>query len=245
VAQSGAVELAVSNRTFEKEIMMSGLRNRSVRIVVGVAGLLLVCVHGGAAAGAADDVAQVLLAAASPYEDMVGPALAGDDAGLTKMLSNADGQAGTVRKALPPAAAEQFDELLAAIHKSVAARDHYATAEGAVRVFKLLVDNVPPASLKVPREVSLMDYAGFKLQVLAAAKQPDWEAMRKTASEASASWNAIKGKVSDKRVRDTVNSTIAGMERAAKAENLAMIQFAAEIDLDLVDVLEGHFEGKH
>ena len=69
--------------------------------------------------------------------------------------------------------------------------------------------------------------------------------MRKTAAEAAASWKAIMNKVSDKRVRDTVNSTLAGMEKAAKIENLPMIQFAAQIDLDLVDVLEGHFESKH
>lgn len=224
---------------------MSVMQKKSGWIALGLAAFLVLWLHRPCVA--ADDVAktnQILLSATSPFEDMVGPALSGDDAGLAKMLPEADGQAAGVKRALPPAAVSQFEELLASLHKSVAAKDHYATADGAVRVFKLLVDNVQPGGLKIPKEVSLLDYAGFKLQVLAAAKQPDWDAMQKATTEAAASWNAIKAKVTDKRVRDTVDSTIAGMEKAVKIENLPMVQFAAQIDLDLVDVLEGHFQSK-
>src|SRR5437899_2271221 len=113
--------------------MMNISRARSGWIALGLAGFLLACLQVHAAA--ADDLAQsnqTLLSATSPFEDMVGPALSGDGAGLAKVLSAADAQAAAVRKALPPTAAPQFDELLASIHKSVAARDHYAAAEGAV-----------------------------------------------------------------------------------------------------------------
>ncbi len=215
---------------------MSMIRTRW--IILGFASAVIFCLHASA------DDAKPLLSATSPFEDMIGPALSSDDAELAKCLMAADGQSASVKKALPADAVARFDELLKSIHQSVAAKDHYATADGAVNTFKLLVDHVKPDGLKVPKEVSLMDYAGFKLQVLAAARQADWDAMRKTAADAASSWNAIKSQVSDKRVRDTVNSAIAGMGQAAKFENLAMIQFAAQIDLDLVDVLEGHFESK-
>ena len=187
---------------------------------------------------------ETLLRASSPFEDMVGFALAKNDAGVTKSLTAADSKAAAVRDALPAAATGQFDTLLQAIHKAAAAKEHYAVAVSAVEVFRLLIDNLEAGSLKVPKEVSLLDYAGFKLHVLGAAPQPDWGAMRRIVDDAVTWWAAIKSKVSDKALRDTVNSTIRGLQQAGKAENLPMLNFAAQIDLDLVDLLEGYFERK-
>ncbi len=185
-----------------------------------------------------------LLRASSPFEDMVGFALAKNDAGITKSLTAADRNAAAVRDALPTTASRQFDTLLQAMHEAATAREHYAVAVSAVEVFRLLIDNLEAGSLKVPKEVSLLDYAGFKLHVLAAAPQPDWAAMRRTVDDAAAWWAAIKSKVSDKGWRAASHPTVRGLERAGKAEHLPMLNFAAQIDLDLVDLLEGHFERK-
>lgn len=68
--------------------------------------------------------------------------------------------------------------------------------------------------------------------------------MRKVVAEAAGWWKTAKPKVSDKGLRDAVESTIRGMQQAVKIENLTMLHFAAQIDLDLVDVLEGYFEKK-
>ena len=95
-----------------------------------------------------------------------------------------------------------------------------------------------------PKEVSLLDYAGFKLHVLDAAPQPDWDAMRKIVTEAVAWWDATKSKVTDHKLRDAFNSTVRGMQQAARTENRPMLHFAAQMDLDLVDLLEKHFESK-
>ena len=111
-------------------------------------------------------------------------------------------------------------------------------------MFRLLIDNLDAGKLKVPKEVSLLDYAGFKLHVLDAAPKPDWDAMRKTVADAVAWWDAMKSKVSDKKLRDAFNSTVRGMQQAASSENRPMLQYAAQMDLDLVDLLEKHFEGK-
>ena len=115
-----------------------------------------------------------LLRASSPFEDMVEFALAKNDASITKSLTTADNAAAAVRDALPTTAAAQFDTLLQAIHKAVTAKEHHSVATSAVEVFHLLIDNLDASSLTVPKEVSLLDYAGFKLHVLAAAPQPDW-----------------------------------------------------------------------
>lgn len=195
-------------------------------------------------AGDAAKANATLLRASSPFEDMVEFALARNDASIAKSLKAADSHAAAVREALPTAAAAQFDTMLQALHKAATAKEHHAVAMSAVEVFRLLIDNLEAGSLKVPKEVSLLDYAGFKLHVLAAAPQPDWGAMRRTVEDAAEWWAAIKSKVTDKGLRDAFNSTVRGLQEAGKVEHLPMLNFAAQVDLDLVDLLEGHFEHK-
>jgi hypothetical protein len=56
--------------------------------------------------------------------------------------------------------------------------------------------------------------------------------------------NAISSKVCEKGLRDAFDSVIRGLGDAAKLENLPMLRFAAQIDLDLVDLLEGDLAPK-
>ena len=187
---------------------------------------------------------ETLLAATSSFEDMVDFSLAGNDAGITKALAGVDRQAAAVKAVLPAEAAGRFDDLLQAVRDAASGGQHQVLALTAVEGFRFLLDRLEPDNLRVPKEVSLLDYVGFKLKVLAAAAEPDWNAMRKTAEEASALWNALKRRVSDKALRDAFSSTVTGIREATNKENLAMLFFAAQIDLDLVDLLENHFERK-
>lgn len=148
----------------------------------------------------ADKVNQTLLRATSPFEDMVEFALAKNTASMTKALTAADNTASGVKAVLTALAPSKFDSLVQAIHQSAAENKHHAVAANAVEVFRLLIDNLQADGLKEPREVSLLDYAGFKSHVLAAAQQPDWEAMRKTVADAATWWDATKAKVSERRV---------------------------------------------
>jgi hypothetical protein len=115
-------------------------------------------------------------------------------------------------------------------------------ADHSVEVFRLLIESLDASALEVPMEVSLLDYAGFKIHVLTAGDSPDWPAIERTTSEAVKWWSSLKGKVKNKKLADAVNSTIRGLQEASSSKNLAMINFAAQIDLDLVDLLEGDFE---
>ena len=218
---------------------------RTVRILLFL-GLLralgtAVLAQNGAGTPDAAGVNETLLDATGPYEDMVGPALGGNAKNIAKLLSDADAQADGVKKVLPPEAAEQFDGLLKSIHKTFDAKSYKSVAQNAVAVFRLLVDNLKTDALKIPREVSLLDYAGYQLEVLAAAEKPDWDAMKKVAADAEKWWNTSAPRISDKNLRATVTSTIRGIKQATEEQNLAMVKFAARIDLDLVDLLEGAF----
>jgi hypothetical protein len=187
---------------------------------------------------------ETLLSATSPFEDMVEFALAKNFASVEKCLAKSEKHVASVKEALSPASVGEFERQIQTLHKVVAAKEHYAVAVCAVEIFRLLLDNLDAAKLKVPKEVSLLDFAGFKLHVLDAAPTPDWDGMRDVVAEAAGWWKTAKPKVSDKGLRDAVESTIRGMQQAVKTENLPMLHFAAQIDLDLVDVLEVYFEKK-
>ena len=205
--------------------------------------LLAACLSSAIARDAAK-ANETLLHATSPFEDMVGFALAKNSASVAKSLAKADSQAGAVKQALLPASVAEFERRLQELHKAATDSEHYAVAVSGVEIFRLLIDNLDAGKLKVPKEVSLLDYAGFKLHVLDAAPKPDWDAMRKTAADAVSWWATTKSNVTDKKLRDAFNSTVRGMQQAATAENLPMLHFAAQMDLDLVDMLENHFESK-
>lgn len=217
---------------------MKPAKNALILITLVVAALLSACGNDRTKAN------EILLRAASPFEDMVEFALAKDEAGIAKSLAAAASNTAAVRDTLPPAATAQFDPFLQTIRGAAAAKGHYAVAQSAVEVYRLLIDNLDAKSLTVPKEVSLLDYAGFKLHVLAAAPQPDWAAMRRTVDDAAGWWAAIKPKVEEKSLLNAFNSAVVGLQQAAKAEHLPMLNFAAQINLDLVDLLEGYFERK-
>jgi hypothetical protein len=187
---------------------------------------------------------ETLLTATSPFEDLSEFALAEDAPGITKALAEADVQAAAVRKVLPAAAAAQFDALTKTIHQAATDKQHYVLALNAVETFRLLLDQLDAKGLEVPKEILLLDYTGFKLHVLEAAPQADWEAVRKTVADGVAWWTTTKPKIKDVALSDAMNSTIRGLQEGAKSENQGLVHFAAQLDLDLVDLLEGIFEGK-
>ena len=198
-----------------------------------------------ATGGVAQEIARAnatLLKATAPFEDMVEPGLAKNEKGIARLLAVADQQAEGVKKILSADAAKNFETLLQKIHKAAAAGDGMTVAQNAVVIFRLLVDNLRADALKIPIEISLLDWAGYQLMVLAAADHPDWEAMSKVAGEADQWWKATAKKISDKNLRAAVTSTMQGLAQSTKERNLAMVKFAARIDLDLVDLLEGAFK---
>lgn len=199
---------------------------------------VLLAVTASASASQSVKANETLLSAMSPFEDMVEFALASDDSAVSKSLTAADLQAAGVNKVLNTSAASQFATLMADLHRAVTDKDHQKTASSAVAIFRLLIDNLHAEGLKEPREVSLLDYAGFKLRVLASTRNPNWQEIRKTVAEVAGWWKVIASKVSQKGLHDAFGTTLRGLDDAAKVENLLMLRFAAQIELDLVDLLE-------
>ena len=185
---------------------------------------------------------EVLLSAASPFEDLTESALAGNRKGMQAALKAYDEQAAKVSQVLSPKARHDLELLVAVIKKAEQRADSESIARNSVEAYRTLIESLDAGSLRVPLQVSLLDYAGFKLKVLLHAKSPDWPALRKTAKEAQQYWTAIKSRVTDKGLQDAVDTAIMGMNKAATVKNAEMAVFAAQVDLALVDLLEGYFE---
>lgn len=185
---------------------------------------------------------EVLLSAASPFEDLTENALAGNKKGMQLALKAYDQQAARVSKVLSSKARHDIELLVATIKKAEQRADYESVALNSVEAYRTLIESLDTSSLIVPVQVSFLDYAGFKMKVFLHVKSPDWSALRKTAEEALQHWTAIESCVSDKGLHDAVNTMITGMIKATAVKNADMAFFAAQVDLVLVDLLEGYFE---
>ncbi len=199
---------------------------RTVHLNINLVKLvLIVCLFVGAtaaqalsarAASRAPDANTVLLAAASPFEDMTEFALQGDQDGIDRALQAYSTQSARVDRILPPPLRTQLHARTAAIAKAHRATDHAGVAINAVEAYGLLVQALRPEQLKVPVEVANLDYAGFKLKVLMHGSTKDWPAARALSRQARTDWSAIQARVTDKGLQDAMNVTIDGMQQATR-----------------------------
>ncbi len=196
--------------------------------------------HPGAAAAGGKNA--LLEAAMSRCEDLTEYAEAGKIKDLNQAIQALEAQRSNILGVLSPEAGKGFEAGLAAFRQKRASDDFPGLALEAVETYRLLATARERGKLKVPMEVDLLDYAGFKLKVLSKRQPPDWQAMKGVAAEAAKDWQAIQGRVADKCLRAVMNTTMAGLNRAMEGQDAAMAGFAGQVVLDLVDLLEQQFK---
>jgi hypothetical protein len=185
---------------------------------------------------------RVLLAAASPFEDLTEAALAHDAQGMRQALKIYGEQAATVNQVLPAPARQEMASLITKIRQAEQQGNNQSVALNSVEAYRVLVEALDPQSLVVPIQVSRLDYVGFKLKVLLAATPPDWSSIQKTSEAAGLHWHALGSHVADKGLHDAVKTVMAGLNQAIGSQNVEMAVFAAQMDLALVDLLEEYFQ---
>jgi len=185
---------------------------------------------------------EILTASASLFEDLTEFAVAANTPEMDRALQAIEERSGITRPILDYARREKFDSLLARIRAGREAGAYTEVALNSVEGYRFLVEGLNDEVLTVPKAVSLLDYAGFRLSVLASSQTPDWAAIRITTDEARAFWTTIAGRVERKGLNDAMNTTITGIESAVEAQDARMTVFAARVDLDLVDLLESYFD---
>ena len=185
---------------------------------------------------------ETLLDATSPFEDIAEFAITKNDAEIQKQLAVAEKNMAKVKRAMTSERFSTFESLFKKLKTFASEKSYRESADSSVELFRQLIEGLDASKLEVPQEVSLLDYAGFQIRVLTAIESPDWASIQKTTDEAVKWWSTLKSKVTNKKLRDAVDSTIRGLQESTKSKNLPMVKFAAQIDLDLVDLLEAEFE---
>lgn len=187
-----------------------------------------------------DSVGAAIGDAASACEDLAELAQDGDRPAMEEGVATLrDAVLGAT--ALLRGEASAIEAELGHIEAARAAGRDRQVALGAVELYRLLVSSSALSHPIVPVEVSLLDYAGFRVGILATGTPPPWGQIGPTVRDAGQRWKAIEPQVANKGLRDLMNSTNAGLEGAVRARDANAVRFGAQILLDTVDLLEQFF----
>jgi hypothetical protein len=185
--------------------------------------------------------AKPLADGAEIFENLTEAAPVMGAAAFKKALSEYEKLYPKIYPRLSPDRKMRLDTLVTGVRNAWQKGDRGAMAIQSIEAYRLLQESINRNGQRVPVEVPLLDYAGFKLNGLLLSTQPDWKAVAKTAQEASKWWSAIGPKIADKTLRNAMDHTINGLKRAAVRKDAKLLRSVAAKDLTLVDGLETYF----
>jgi hypothetical protein len=184
-----------------------------------------------------------LLDAAGGFETLTETALTQPFTALTATRQAAVDRAATVRSLLTAEQTTRLDALADALDAALAGQDRTATAIAAVETYRVLV-SAQDGTAKVPVDVSLLDYAGFKYDTIVQAQPIDWTGMATDVGYAREVWTRLSPDVSSQALVGAFESSLAGMETAVRERNPVAARVAVSTELALVDALEEHFSAR-
>ena len=185
---------------------------------------------------------ELLLSVISPFEDILESAMAKDDRALESSVAVATGMVASVKNTMSPVAFKSFDLLVSEINEYSNDQRYDLVLLRSLEAYKVLAYQLDPVQLKIPLEVIWLDYIGFEIQALSNMTDPNWHMLQKSVEEAFKLWSPVEQKITSNGLRDVYNTTLNGLAVALETKNIPMLHFAAQIDLDLVDLLENYFE---
>jgi len=185
---------------------------------------------------------EILMKASSPFEDLTEFAISGDRRGIKRALREYDAQATRLENTLQPAVRNKFKSLVANIKQAERHANYNAIALKSPEAYRVLIEALDRSSIKIPAEVLLLDYVGFRYLAVLHSNPGDWPALQEAATYAQKNWDAIKSKVTDMGLRDAIDVTMKGLMQAGTKKNGEMALFAAQVDLAQVDLLEAYFD---
>jgi hypothetical protein len=186
------------------------------------------------------ETARLVHAAASACEDFAELDATADPAARTQALARVEAAVKQVATVLPSGAAG-LESPLGLVRHAAGAGNGRGAALAAVELYRQLVSLPEAATPGLPPQVALLDYAGFRLSLLAAEPRPDWTAVRRTVEEAGSWWDTLARRVHASGLRDLLGSVHQGMADALGARDLRALRLTARVELDAVDLLEGYF----
>lgn len=183
----------------------------------------------------------LLVNASSPFEDLTEYALAGNIKEMTKSINFCKNKLKKVKHILKSNDYKKLENIIKDAQKFKNAGEYSNVALAAVDGYKILISELNRQGSVVPKQVSLMDYTGFKAKALLGSKNIGWKELLNNANEAGKLWSEIQHGVKSPGLHDAVNTAIKGMKESAIEKNVTASKLSAEMNLDLVDLLEGYF----
>ena len=195
------------------------------------------------AAASAASKDKTLLAAAEPFENLTEMAFASRWSKIDHTISEARRLASGARGSLPQDAVGSMDAHLAAMTSARQKKDRADLALSSIEVYRVLVSSVS-AGTRIPTQVSLLDYSGFRYDADLKSSPIRWDDMNKVVAFAHQQWVVIAPRVRDASLAKRFTESVDGMDRAAQHNNASLAASSARSESDLVDELENYF-GKH
>lgn len=198
---------------------------------------------GNAVDATAPSVAQTnpnaaILAAAEPFEALTEQVASADWPKVDQLIATARAGTDTVRARLESASAAKLEQQLATIAKARGSQDRLAVALASVEGYRTIVEAQDPVTAQPPIPVSLLDYAGFRYDVLVQAPTVDWPQVSQSVAFARQQWTAIKPKFNSAALAGVLETALNAMQHAADRKDAVAARSAAATELALVDLLE-------
>lgn len=182
-----------------------------------------------------------LAAAAENFEALTEQAFTAKPDELVLLFAKAQESATGIAGQLDPVAAKALDGRVKDAKTAIDAGNPSDTALAAVEGYKLIVSAYPPDA-RIPAAVSLLDYAGFRIQADLKSDPKRWADAQEAAKYAHDQWDQIKDKVTDTDLNKRFTTSLSKLDEYLSVKDDKMAAKAAVTELDLVDELEGFFQ---
>jgi hypothetical protein len=182
-----------------------------------------------------------LAAAAENFEALTEQAFTAKPDELALLFAKAQESAAGIAGPLGPEAAKALDGRLKDAKTAIDAGNPSDVALAAVEGFRLIVSAFPPDA-RIPVAVSLLDYAGFRIQADLKSEPKRWSDAQEATKFAHGHWDQIKDKVTDAALNKRFAASLASLDEFLSAKEARMASKAVVTELDLVDELERFFQ---
>ncbi len=187
-----------------------------------------------------DAQASALMAAAEPFENLTESAFTPDTKKLDDLIAKAKTSAGGAAKLLTASEATVLSNHMSNIDAARATNERANLAIAAVEGYRTLVSN-SGGHQKIPKEVSLLDYSGFRYQADLKAQPVRWSDTGQAVDFADSQWQKISATVADKGLLTRMSTALTSMRSASHNKDSKAAMAASTHELDLVDELEKYF----
>jgi hypothetical protein len=186
---------------------------------------------------------KALLAAAESFENLTEMAFSSNWLKIDGTISEAEHAASAARGSLPQEAVGTMDAHLAAMTAARQKHDRADLALSSIEVYRVLVSSVS-AGTRIPAQVSLLDYAGFRYDADLKSSPIRWGDMNQAVAFAHQQWAVIAPRLKNTPLATQFEKAVDGMDRAARQKNASLAAASVKSESDLVDELEAYFR-KH